>query len=153
MYLRAEAALGAGSKQSAATIMELLVERFPDSPQAASAMYDLAGIATSAGDAKAAQSWLARVPTGSSLREPALYRSCRISVDGGDPAAAKTCLLQFRRDFPASAHDAEVLAWLTGAAEHVGDCVAAKHFGEEYLRLYPTGPFAARAHIACKGEQ
>ena len=154
MYVRAEAALGSDRKQAAATIMEVLVERFPDSPQAVSAMYDLAGIAGSAGDAATAQGWLARVLAssgGTSLREPAMYRSCRISVDSGDAVTAKKCLLQFRDEFPASAHDAEVLAWLTGAAEHVGDCVAAQRFGEEYLRRYPNGAFAARARSACNG--
>ena len=56
-----------------------------------------------------------------------------------------TATAAFRKDFPRSPHDAEVLALLVDYARARADCDAVVTLAAEYLRRYPEGPFAAGA--------
>ncbi len=152
LYAAAERDLGAGQRATAEQALIDLLAQFPTSPQAASALYDLAGIARARGEYAKAIAWLDRLlaaqpPT--SVREPAAYLRCRIRVDAGDDAAP--CFRGFRVSFPDSPHDAEVLAWLAGDAGR-GGCAGASALAAEYVRRYPDGAFAARARTlaACE---
>lgn len=152
LYAQAETALGTSDRGRAAVLWTELVARFPGSSQAASALYDLAGLARARGDYAAAQAALARLMSGAppaALREPSAYLSCRLHVDAGEPTAAVACFRTFRERFASSPHDAEVLGWLAGHAEESGGCTAAQALADEYARRYPKGPFAARAR-ACR---
>jgi TolA-binding protein len=147
LYARAESALGAGDRTTAESLWSELVQRFPSSPQAASALYDLAGLARARSDFAAAQADLAKLPsaTPAALREPSAYLRCRLHVDAGEPTVAADCFRAFRGTFARSTHDAEVLAWLAGYAQETTGCAAARPLADEYLRLYPNGTFAGRA--------
>jgi TolA-binding protein len=156
MYAAAEAALRAGDRDEAQAIWTRLIDRHPKSSHASSAMYDLAGLARARGDIVDAQAWLTRLldrAPPDSLREPALYLSCRLDADA-HPSTAAACFERFRRNYPDSAHDAEVLAWLAAQAEKSEGCAAARPIAEEYLRRHPGGAFADRAATlaACTAE-
>jgi hypothetical protein len=147
MYAAAEAALGRGERDEARAIWSRLVDRYPRSSHAASAMYDLAGLARAAGELAEAQAWLGRLLDRSppaALREPARYLRCRLDV-AAEPDASAACFRDFRRDFPDSAHDAEVLGWLMARAEEAGGCAAAGKLASEYLARHAGGGLAGRA--------
>jgi hypothetical protein len=152
VYARAEAALGRGDRAGAEAMWLDLLARFPTAHETASALYDLANLARARGDRAAAQRYLERLLAAppAALAEPASYLSCRLAADAGDAEAAAGCFAAFRARFPASPHDAEVLAWLAGRAQAAGGCAAARTLAAEYLRRYPSGAFAARAR-ACEG--
>jgi TolA-binding protein len=148
LYARAEAALATNDRTFAESLWRELVQRFPHSSQAASALYDLAGLARARGDFAAAQDSLAKLDAGetpAALREPSAYLRCRLHVDAGEPTVAASCFEAFRTRFDKSAHDAEVLAWLIGYAQETSGCAAARLLADEYLRRFPTGAFAKRA--------
>ncbi len=152
LYAEAERDLGAGQRATAEQTLIDLLARFPTSPQAASALYDLAGIARARGEYAKAITWLDRLLAAAppaSVREPAAYLRCRVRVDAGDDAAP--CFRGFRVSFPDSPHDAEVLAWLAGDAGR-GGCAGGASLAAEYVRRYPDGAFAARARTlaACE---
>jgi len=149
LYADAERLL-ATDRAGAERVLGQLLERYPASPQAASALYDLANLARARGDvpaARAALDRLLRSSAATALRDPAAYLRCRLA----EAADAAPCFEAFRRNFADSAHDAEVLAWLAG---HAGAtrCADARPLAAEYLRRYPRGPFAphARELAACK---
>jgi TolA-binding protein len=148
LYARAEAALAAGDPVGAEAIWNHLLARYPEASQAAWARYDLARVARARGDRSAAQAHLARLlagPPPAALAEPAAFLACRLHVEAGAAATAAGCFAGFRARFPASAHDAEVLAWLAGRAFATGGCGAARALSAEYLSRHPRGGFAARA--------
>ncbi|HEY4182879.1 MAG TPA: outer membrane protein assembly factor BamD [Kofleriaceae bacterium] len=148
LYADAERRLGTGDRTGAERALDELLEEFPDSPQAASALYDLANLARARGDLAAARSALDRLVAldATALREPASYLRCRVDVESKRDAAP--CFRAFRRAFPSSAHDAEVLAWLVGHASTAEGCVATRALADEYLRSYPTDKFAGEARKA-----
>jgi TolA-binding protein len=148
LYARADAALGHGDPGAAEAALDELLARFPDSPQASQALYDLAQLAHRRGDLARAREDLTRLLAGSppdALAEPARYLACRLDVDSQHADAAAACFTAFRASFPRSTHDRDVLAWLAGHAREAGGCAAARAASAEYLQRYPTGPFAARA--------
>jgi TolA-binding protein len=153
LYARAEAALRAGKRGEAETTLRELVTRFPESAEAASALYDLATLVRTR-DPDAARGYLVKLLANAppdALLEPAHYLRCRIDADTNAEEQAATCFTRFRSLFPRSTHDAEVLAWLAGRAERQGGCAAAATLATEYLRRYPTGAFAKRAST-CGGQ-
>lgn len=152
LYTQAEAALRVGDRAQAAATWTRLVAQYPDAAQAASALYDLAGLARARGDRAAARGYLTQLDQGTTpaaLREPAHYLSCRLAVEANDLSTATTCFTSFRAAFPRSSHDDEVLAWLAGHAQETSGCGGARTLDDEYLQRYPHGTFAARAR-ACE---
>jgi outer membrane protein assembly factor BamD (BamD/ComL family) len=148
LYARADGALASGDHASAEAALTELLARFPQAPQAAHALYDLARLARERGDLATARADLTRLIASTpppALAEPAGYLACRVEVESNSADAAVRCFGEFRAHYPRSTHDAEVLAWLAGRAREVGGCAAARELAGEYLRRYPSGPFAARA--------
>jgi TolA-binding protein/ferric-dicitrate binding protein FerR (iron transport regulator) len=148
IYARAEAAKRDGDPTRAHALLAEVVSRFPEDALANSALYELGRDAHAAHDDEHARAFLDELLASggdSSLREPARYLRCRIELDAKHDAAAMRCLQAFRRDYPSSPHDAEALALLAVLAQTAGDCALARPLLDEYLRSYPTGPFAADA--------
>ena len=137
-----------GRARTARGNLETLIERFPGDTLAEPTTYDVARLALEARDFEAARMRLDRliaIGRDPALAEPARFLRCRVDAERAGPAAAEPCCAAFRRDFPASPHDAEVLALLASAALARGDCHAGAPLLDEYLRRYPQGPFAEAA--------
>jgi hypothetical protein len=116
LYRQAEVELRAGEPAAAEATWLQLLERFPHSSEAASALYDLANTVR-ARDPRLALGYLDRLAAlapPAPLDELASFLGCRLRVDTGDVAAARTCFASFRVRFPKSPHDAEVERWLAG---------------------------------------
>jgi TolA-binding protein len=148
LYARADAALASGDHPTAESVLDELIARFPDAPQAAHARYDLARLARERGDLVRARDHLSRLLASApppALAEPARYLACRLEVESAHPDAAVRCFSEFRAGYPHSTHDAEVLAWLAGHARELGGCTAARALSAEYLGRYPQGAFASHA--------
>jgi len=62
---------------------------------------------------------------------------------------AERCLADFRRRFPASAHDADALATETALALARGGCATAQALLTELDRRHPEHRSAARLRAAC----
>jgi hypothetical protein len=123
--------------------LRALVADAPASPEAASALLDLARLAAAAADdaaARAALDQLDRHPDAAALAMPARYLRC--TMEQTDPGR-RACLAGFRAAFPGSPRDAEVLARLAVVTARDGDCRAALPLLAEYRRRYPGGPSAA----------
>jgi Tfp pilus assembly protein PilF len=151
LYAQAEAAMRAGEHAVARAHLSELVRRFPSDGLADAALLDLARLAKEEGQPAAARSYLDTLLSRhqeQALLEPARYLRCRLDVDSRQYAQAATCLTGFRRDFPTSPHDAEVLALLIGLWQSEGDCQRAIPLLDEYQRRYPKGPLDARVRRA-----
>jgi TolA-binding protein len=144
LYARAEEALRAGDRDRAKDELRSLVRRFPEDALASAALYELARMSES-GEARGYLEELLSRRSDRGIEEPARYLLCRSYVDSSSVSAALSCFSAFRRSFPDSAHDHEVLAAIAVLAEKVGGCASALPWLEEYLRSYPTGRFAAQA--------
>ena len=143
-YAAAEGQLRAGDRASAREALQRLVARDPDGVHGEAARLDLARIALAAGDPAEARRQLRGMaePT----RDPALAETthhlrCQAEVRLGAGGDATGCLQAFRLLYPDSPHDAEALALLVARAP----CADAGPLLDEYLRLYPRGPFATTA--------
>jgi hypothetical protein len=127
---------------AARAALRALVADAPASPEAASALLDLARLAAAAADdaaARAALDQLDRHPDAAALAMPARYLRC--TMEQTDPGR-RACLAGFRAAFPDSPRDAEVLARLAIVTARDGDCRAALPLLAEYRRRYPGGPSA-----------
>jgi hypothetical protein len=141
LYARAEEAMRRGDHPSARRQLQDIAERFAGQPIALSAGYENARLAFSDRDyAEARAALVAPSARGSQLREPARLLACRVEreLESGDEARA--CLRSFRRDFPTSAHDGEVLLMLLRGPL---DCDERTRLSDEYLKLFPEGATAA----------
>jgi hypothetical protein len=128
---------------AARAALRALVADAPASPEAVSALLDLARLAAAAADdaaARAALDQLDRHPDAAALAMPARYLRC--TMEQTDPGR-RACLTGFRAAFPDSPRDAEVLARLAIVTARDGDCRAALPLLAEYRRRYPGGPSAA----------
>lgn len=144
-YSEAEAALAAGHPEAATLILEALVKELPKDPLADTALYELARIAHQGGRLAAAAGHLEELLARRGepgLAEAAHHLLCRLHLEGHRPDETYECLVQFRRRFPGSERDAEVLAALAGLAEKRGGCREATAWIDEYRHLYPNGPKA-----------
>ena len=77
---------------------------------------------------------------------------CRVLAKraAAQAAEAERCLADFRRRFPASAHDADALATETALALARGGCPAAQALLAELERRHPEHGSAARLRAACR---
>ncbi|MBK6689954.1 MAG: FecR domain-containing protein [Deltaproteobacteria bacterium] len=144
-YAEAEAALAAGQPEAATLVLEALVKELPNDPLADTALYELARIAHRGQRPAAAAAHLEELLARRGepgLAEAAHHLLCRLHLEGHQPAETYECLVRFRRRFPGSGRDAEVLAALAGLAEQRGGCQEAKLWIDEYRQLYPNGPKA-----------
>ena len=116
LYRNAELELRAGRPAAAEATWLQLLDRFPSSSEAASALYDLASTVRARDPALALEyvNRLAALAPPAPLDELASFLGCRLRVDLGDVAAARACFTSFRARFPSSPHDAEVGRWLAG---------------------------------------
>jgi len=150
LFREADAARAVGDKALALRTLRALVERFPHDSATAAAHYELALMEDAAGSTEAALRDLAAVDA-PSLEEPTEYLRCRVLARR--PAArateAERCLADFRRRFPASAHDADALATQTALALARGGCAAAQALRAELERRHPRHGAVDRLRAAC----
>jgi hypothetical protein len=147
LFRQADAARAAGDTRLALNTLRALVERFPRDPATAAARYELALMEQAAADGEAALRDLEAVDA-PSLEDPSHYLRCRVLAKRGT-AEAERCLADFRRRFPASAHEADALATETALALARGGCPAAHALLAELERQHPTHRSAARLRAAC----
>ena len=147
LFREADAARAAGDTGLALRTLRTLVERFPRESATAAARYELALMEETAGDGDAALRDLAAVDT-PSLEEPTDYLRCRVLAKRA-ATEAERCLADFRRRFPASAHDADALGAETALAMVRGGCPAAQALLAELERRYPKHGSAVRLRAAC----
>jgi hypothetical protein len=147
LFREADAARAAGDTALALRTLRALVERFPGDSATAAARYELALMEDAIGSADAALRDLAAVDA-PSLAEPTEYLRCRVLARRA-PARAEQCLADFRRRFPASAHDADALATEASLAMARGGCPAAQDLLAELERRHPKHGAAARLRAAC----
>ena len=150
LFREADAARAKGDTALALRTLRALVERFPRESAAAAAHYELALMEEAAGSGDAALRDLAAVDT-PSLEEPTEYLRCRVLArrTAVRTTEAERCLADFRRRFPASAHDADALATETALALARGGCPAAQALLTELARRHPEHGSAARLRAAC----
>ena len=145
-YQEAEAAIASGDLSSGMRLLQAMVQRAPRDRRADAARFDLARLADRTGDVQAARRWLGEVLASGRdeiVREPAHLMLCRVLMREQDVGATE-CLRQFRREFPRSARDGEILAQLATREHASAGCAAALPLIEEYLRRYATGTFAGK---------
>ena len=147
LFREADAARAAGDTGLALRTLRSLVERFPREAATAAARYELALMEETAGYGDAALRDLAAVDT-PSLEEPTDYLRCRVLAKRA-ATEAERCLADFRRRFPASAHDADVLGAETALAMVRGGCPAAQAPLAELERRYPKHGSAVRLRAVC----
>jgi hypothetical protein len=150
LFREADAARAAGDTGLALRTLRALVERFPGESATAAARYELAIMEETAGRGDAALRDLAAVDT-PSLEEPTDYLRCRVLAKRA-ATEAERCLADFRRRFPASAHDADALGAETALAMVRGGCPAAQALLAELDRRYPKHGSAVRLRAACGGK-
>ena len=149
LFREADAARAVGDKALALRTLRALVERFPHDSATAAAHYELALMEDAAGSTEAALRDLAAVDT-PSLEEPTEYLRCRVLARRAAQAVqAERCMADFRRRFPASAHDADALATETALALARGGCPAAQTLLAELERRHPKHVSVARLRAAC----
>jgi TolA-binding protein len=146
LYEQAEAAMRAHQPRAARDALQRLIERFPDDREAELGRYDLARLAFEAGEWQAADEQLAalRGTTDPALAELSGSLDCRVAYARRELARAATCFETFRRRYPRSPHDGEMLARLAALRFDEG-CERARPLLAEYLARYPRGTFAATA--------
>ena len=147
LFRQADAARATGDAGLALHTLRTLVERFPRDPATAAARYELALMEQATRDGEAALRDLAAVDN-PSLEEPAHYLRCRVLAKHA-AAEAERCLADFRRQFPASAHDADALATEAALALARGGCPAAQALRAELEQRHPAHVSAARLRAAC----
>jgi TolA-binding protein len=147
LFREADAARAAGDTALALRTLRALVERFPRDPSTAAARYELGLMEQAIGHEDAALRHLAAVDA-PALEEPTDYLRCRVLAKRA-AADAERCLADFRRRFPASAHDADALATETALALARGGCPAAQALLTELERRHPAHGSAARLRAAC----
>jgi len=148
LFREADRARAAGNGALALRTLRALVTRFPRDRSAAAARYELAYMEHAAGDADAALADLAAVDD-PALDEPARYLRCRV-LSRRAPADADRCFADFRRQFPASPHDADALAAQAATALARAGCPAARARLAELARRYPAHESLARLRASCR---
>ena len=151
MYRNAEAALGTHDLAAADRALARLVADFADSPLVDQATYERARIAYQRhawSDARRQLEKLAQNHA-SPLAEPGAYLACRIDVETHDDGAAH-CLTDFRKTYPSSPHDLDVLGTLVDLAYRDGGCARATPAIDELARRHPTAPLVKAWRARCE---
>ncbi len=148
LFREADRARAAGNGALALRTLRMLVTRFPRDRSAAAARYELAYMEHAADDPDAALGDLAAVDD-PALDEPARYLRCRVLAPRA-PTAADRCFADFRRQFPASPHDADALATQAALALAHGGCPAARAPLAELARRYPAHRSIVRLRASCR---
>ena len=152
LFREADAARAAGDTALALRTLRALVERFPrESGGGGRTLRAGAHGSRRSAHEDAALRHLAAVDT-PALEEPTEYLRCRVLAKrtAVGTAEAERCLADFRRRFPASAHDADALATETALALARGGCPAAQALLTELERRHPAHGSAARLRAACR---
>jgi hypothetical protein len=151
LYRTADTALAARDLAAADRALATLVTTHPDSPLVEQALFDRARIAHQRKQWPAARQHLARL-TGGLLAEPSHWLRCRIEIDAGANAAARTCLADYRRTFARSPHDLDALALLARLAHASGGCTAAAAAVRALATTYPRTTLAASWRARCPNQ-
>jgi hypothetical protein len=150
LYATAEAALARGNEVAAEHALDELIARFPASAVVDQALYERATLAYrrhAYAQAQAALAGLARVAS-TPLAEPGAYLACRIAVETHD-SSARACIVGYRRAYPRSPHDLDLLGWLIEAAVHDGGCAAAAPLLGELGTAYGASKLAHAWRARC----
>lgn len=154
-YAEAEDAMRRNDRDAARLRLLAVVDEFPTDPLAATALFELARLTFGTREYAVARRYLDTLSSAerggrdAALREPTAYLRCRVEMEALEHDVALRCMIDFRRNFPNSAHAAEVLATLATTYADRGNCAATKPLLEEYLAAYPDG----RASAAIRGWQ
>jgi hypothetical protein len=151
LYTSAESSLAHGNLAAADHSLAQLLASFPDSPLADQALYERARIAYQRHAYSVARAHLVQLAqlTSSPLVEPGAYLSCRIAVETHD-SAAESCLLDYRKTYPRSPHDLDVLGLLVELAYTANQCAGAAPLVGELTQLYPRSSLARAWKARCK---
>ncbi len=151
LYTSAESSLAHGNVSAADHSLARLLTSFPDSPLADQALYERARIAYQRHAYSDARSHLVRLAqlTSSPLVEPGAYLACRIAVETHD-SDAEPCLLAYRKSYPRSPHDLDVLGLLVELAYTNHHCAGAAPLVGELVRRYPSSALARAWTARCK---
>jgi TolA-binding protein len=151
LYQAAETALAARDLTKADRLLGRVVAEYPSSPLVDQALYERARIAYQHhawSDAQRHLDKLAEVKS-TPLAEPGAYLACRIAVEAHD-GAAERCLVDYRRVYPSSPHDRDVLGLLIELEFRSGGCERARAVIEELVRKYPDAALASAWRSRCK---
>lgn len=151
LYTSAESSLAHGNPSAADRTLSQLLTSFPDSPLADQALYERARIAYQRHAYSDARAHLARLAqlTSSALAEPGAYLTCRIAFETHD-SGAEPCLHAYRKSYPRSPHDLDVLGLLAELAYHDQQCAGAAPLVAELARRYPRSSLARAWTARCK---
>jgi hypothetical protein len=137
LYEAAEAALARRDAPGADRILARLVTDFPSAPLVDQALFERARIAYDRHAWREAQQDLDQLAAiaNTPLAEPGAYLACRIVLEAHDGSAAH-CLTEYRKAYPRSPHDLDVLGVLTDLAYRDGGCSRARPHIDELVRAY-----------------
>ena len=150
LYRAAEAALARHDADAADRALAQLVATSPTSPLVGQAIYERARLAYQRhawGEARGHLDALAKRGD-QALAESGRYLTCRIAVEAHD-GTARRCLEEFRADYPASAHDRDVLGTIVQLAFAGGGCSAASAAIADLATRYPHSTLAAAWRAKC----
>ena len=150
LYRAAEHALAARKPAAADLALDRLVTEHPGSPLVEQALYDRARLAHQKRAWGAARRHLDRLLAlpAPRLAEPARYLACRIAVEAGDGEAA-SCLAEYRKLYPHSPHQRDVLGMLVQLEHASGGCPAATSRIRELVRAYAASDLALAWRARC----
>lgn len=137
LYEAAEAALARRDAAGADRILARLLTDFPHASLVDQALFERARIAYGRHAWRDAQQDLDQLAAVAStpLAEPGAYLACRIALEAHD-GAAEHCLIEYRKAYPRSPHDLDVLGVLTDLAYRDGGCARARPRIDELVRAY-----------------
>jgi outer membrane protein assembly factor BamD (BamD/ComL family) len=153
LYHAAETALTRRDTAAADRAFDRLIAEYPASPLAEQALYERARIAHQGRAWGAARRHLDRLLAlpNARLAEPARYLVCRIAVEARDAEAAN-CLIEYRKAYPRSPHDRDVLGFLVQLDHATGGCAAARARIAELVRTHPRSGLATAWRTRCPVE-
>jgi ferric-dicitrate binding protein FerR (iron transport regulator) len=151
LYRAAERALANRDTTGADRALEQLITDYPTSPLGEQALYERARLAHQKRAWASARRHLDRLLALPQPRlvEPARYLVCRIAVEAGD-GEATSCLVGYRKAYPRSPHDVDVLGLLIEREHERGGCAAAAWHIDELARLHPRSELARAWRARCE---
>jgi predicted Zn-dependent protease len=150
LYASAETALAHGDDAVAERLLGDLIARYPAAPVLDQALYERAQLAYhrhAYQDAQSALAALARISS-TPLADPGAYLACRIDVETHD-SSAHACIVAYRRAYPGSPHDLDLLGWLIDEAMHDGGCTRAAPLIDELAKSHANAPLVQTWRARC----